>query len=115
MYRYNKFNNTKVEVDGIKFDSKKESERYLELKLLEKDGIIKNLVLQPKFILQNKYEYRGQKIREIDYKADFMYELDNETVVEDVKSWITQKDKVYRLKKKLLLFRYPDIKFIEVL
>ena len=115
MYRYNKFNNTKIEIDGHKFDSKKEAERYIELKALEKNGIITDLQLQPKFILQEKYRYKGQAVREIDYFADFSYMLDGEKVVEDVKSWITSKDKVYRLKKKLLLYKYQDIKFIEVL
>lgn len=115
MYRYNKFNNHKVIIDGHKFDSEKEGNRYLELKALKKNGIIKDLQIHPKFILQEKYRYRGQAVREIDYFADFSYMLDNEKVVEDVKSWITSKDKVYRLKKKLLLYKYQDIKFIEVL
>lgn len=34
----NKYNNKKVEVDGIIFDSKREAERYQELSLLEKQG-----------------------------------------------------------------------------
>lgn len=36
MFRYNKYNNKKVEVDGIKFDSIKEATRYKQLKLLER-------------------------------------------------------------------------------
>ena len=35
-----KYNASKCVVDGIKFDSKHEAERYLELKLLERGGII---------------------------------------------------------------------------
>lgn len=115
MYRYNKYNNHKIIIDGHKFDSEKEGNRYLELKILKMNGVIKDLELQPKFILQEKYVYKGKTIRAIEYKADFKYTLDNETIVEDVKSWITSKDKVYRLKKKLLLYKYQDIKFIEVL
>ena len=48
---YNKYRNIKTEVDGIKFDSKREAQRYQELKLLEKGGVISNLELQPKFEL----------------------------------------------------------------
>lgn len=39
----NKYHNTKVIYNGIKFDSKKERDRYIELKQLEKTGIIKEL------------------------------------------------------------------------
>lgn len=35
---YNKYRNNKVEYDGIIFDSKKEAQRYAELKLLERRG-----------------------------------------------------------------------------
>ena len=31
-----KYNNKKTEVDNIKFDSKKESQRYMELSMLQK-------------------------------------------------------------------------------
>ena len=51
----NKYYNEKVIVDGIKFDSKKESKRYVELKLLEKVKLIKDLELQKEFELQPKY------------------------------------------------------------
>jgi len=33
-----KYHSTRVEIDGIKFDSKAEAERYQELKLLEQAG-----------------------------------------------------------------------------
>ena len=51
----NKYFNKKVIVDGIKFDSKKEANRFNELKLLKKAGIIKELELQKVFELQPKY------------------------------------------------------------
>lgn len=47
----NKYNNKKVEVDGIIFDSKREAERYQELSLLEKAGVIRDLQRQVKYIL----------------------------------------------------------------
>ena len=50
-----KYGANKVEVDGIKFDSQRESERYIELKQLERVGIIKDLQLQVVFELQPKF------------------------------------------------------------
>lgn len=41
-YRRNKYNNRKVTVDGITFDSAKESEYYSKLKILKKAGVIKD-------------------------------------------------------------------------
>lgn len=46
----NKYSNKITLVDGIKFDSKAEAKRYKELKLMEQAGLIKSLVLQPKFL-----------------------------------------------------------------
>ena len=45
-----KYRSKRTVVDGITFDSKKEANRYCELKLLEKSGEIKNLELQKKYI-----------------------------------------------------------------
>ena len=113
----NKYHNTKVTYKGIKFDSKKERTRYITLKQLEKAGIIKELELQPKFLLLDTIHYKSKTYPKTYYKADFKY-FDNEKgkyIVEDVKSHITAKDKVYRLKIKMLLTKYPDIDFIEVI
>lgn len=114
---YLKYRNTKVIYDGIKFDSKKERDRYITLKQLEKAGIIKELELQPKFLLLDTIHYKDKTYPKTYYKADFKY-FDNEKgkyIVEDVKSPITAKDKVYRLKIKMLLTKYPDIDFAEVI
>ncbi len=91
-----KYRNTKVVIDGITFDSKKEGERYRILKMLEKAGEISALSLQTKY----PFEYNGFKIAS--YIADFTYMKDRKYVVEDVKSAHTRKLPVYRLKKKLL-------------
>ena len=63
----NKYNAIKTEVDGFIFDSKAEALRYSELKLLEKVGEVRNLVLQPKFPCQ----IRGELV--CTYIADFSY------------------------------------------
>lgn len=104
-----KYNNKKTIVDNIKFDSKSEANRYIELKMLEKARKISDLELQPKFILQEKYiNNKGEKIRAITYKADFCYLEGNKIVVEDVKGVET---KEFKIKKKLFENKYRDIDF----
>lgn len=108
-----KYRNKKITIDGIKFDSKKEAVRYKELKILEQVGEIIDLQLQPKFLLIDKFEYKGKKYRAMHYIADFKY-YDTKLgadIVEDVKGYETG---VYKLKKKLLLNLYPDINFVEI-
>ena len=102
--KQNKYHNKKVIVDDIKFDSKKEANRYNQLKLLEKAGLIKNLQRQVKFELQPSFKYNNKTIRAINYIADFVYEQDGKQIVEDVKSEATRKDKIYLIKKKMLLY-----------
>lgn len=102
-------------VDGIKFASKKESLEYLKLKELEKQNKISNLKLQPSFILQEGFTRGGKKYRPITYVSDFEYKEGDETVVVEVKSKFTAKDKVYNIKKKMFLQKYTDISFIEVI
>lgn len=117
-----KYNASKCIVDGIKFDSKHEAERYLELKLLERGNIISDLRLQVEFELipnqyaaEKRYGKNGKPLkdkqvlleRKCSYLADFVY-IENETqetVVEDAKSPITRTPE-YRIKKKLMLYRY---------
>ena len=107
-----KYNAKKIVIDGIEFDSKKEGKRYQELKMLEKAGKIKDLKLQPVFLLQEGFYYQGKAIRQITYRADFEYvDEKGNRVVEDVKGFKTD---VYKLKKKLFLKKYPDVIFKEV-
>ena len=98
-----KYNNTIIEVDGIKFHSKAEAKRYTELKLLEKAKVIKDLKLQPKYTLQDKFIKNGKNYRKIEYIGDFEYIENGIKIIEDVKSVITAQDKYFGLKKKMLL------------
>lgn len=108
-----KYHAQKTVVDGVEYDSKKESKRAQELEYLEKLGKIKNLQKQVRFILQDEYvNNQGQKIRPISYIADFVYEEDGKNIVEDVKSPATRTE-VYRIKRKLFEYRYPNYKFLE--
>ena len=106
-----KYSSAKTDVDGIRFDSKKEAEFYAELKLREKAGEITHLRLQPRYLLQEAFKHEGKQYREMEYVADFEYIENGETVVVDVKGFRTA---VYMLKRKLFLYRYGDkVKFIE--
>lgn len=113
-YKQNKYKAQKKIIDGIKFDSIKESKRYIQLKQLEKLGIIKELELQKVFELQPKYiNNKGQHIRAITYKADFFYyDVKKEQyVVEDTKGFKTD---VYKIKKKLFEYVYPNLTIEEI-
>ena len=92
--------------NGIRFDSKREAARYQELYQLWKAGVIKDLKLQHAFVLQDGFTTPdGERIRAIEYRADFTYMQDGELVVEDVKSKAT-KTPVYEIKRKMLADRY---------
>ena len=110
----NKFNAKSIVIDGHKFPSLKEAQRYQELKLLEKAGKIKNLELQPEFEIIPKQKYRGKTLKRAKYTPDFKYlDVDNnEWVIEEVKGMPTVD---YVLRKKLFILNYGDeYKFLEI-
>lgn len=102
---YTKYHNTKVIYKGIKFDSKRERNRYKELVLLKNAEIISSLELQKKFELQPSYKKNGKTIRSISYIADFYYydNVKRQYVVEDTKGVKTD---VYKIKKKMFEYKY---------
>lgn len=104
-----KYNNIKTKVDGIEFDSKKESAKYQELKMLEKSGKIKNLERQKRFEIVPKTP--GE--RAVFYVADFTYEIEDKKICMDVKSSITRKNSTYIIKRKLFKSIYRDWEFVE--
>lgn len=90
--------------DGIKFDSKKESQYYATLKVLEKAGKIKDLKLQVPFVLIETFKVDDRTYRKTKYIADFTYyDEKNKLHVIDVKGFRT---KEYELKKKLMAWKY---------
>jgi hypothetical protein len=94
---------------GRVYDSKKEANRAFELEMLEKYGKIHNLQKQVPFVLQEGYTNKqGKKIRPITYIADFTYEEDGKIIVEDTKGVETE---VFKIKRKMLEYKYPDIEF----
>ena len=110
-----KYRNTTTTVDGIRFDSRKEANRYGELQLMQKAGEISELRRQVVFTLIPAQYVDGKHAeRPVKYVADFAY-VDNatgKTVVEDVKSDATRTPE-YIIKRKLMLYRY-EIQIKEV-
>lgn len=102
----NKFNAKKEIVEGKKFHSRKEARRYKELQLLERQGLIKDLRRQVRYLLiPTQYDNDGRCIeRSCNYYADFVYrDKSGKIVVEDTKGFRTQD---YIIKRKLLLQLY---------
>lgn len=121
----NKYQAIKTTIDGIEFDSRKEARRYQELLLLQRAGAIRNLQRQVKYVLiPAQYDTyvrlgkKGQRLkdgkalveRECAYIADFVYDENEKTVVEDTKG---VKTKDYTIKRKLMLYVH-NIKIREV-
>ena len=97
-----KYNSTKIVYDGLKFDSKKEYLRFLDLRMLEKWRVISGLQRQVKHtLIPAQRDENGKYIRPVIYVSDFEYIESGKKVVEDVKGF---KTKEYIIKKKLLLF-----------
>ena len=101
-------------IDGIRFDSKAEARRWQELKLMELSGVIRDLERQPTYVLIAPFVAKdGTKHRGVKYRGDFRYleAASGQVICEDVKGARTE---AYRVKKALLLWRYPEINFREV-
>lgn len=106
-----KYNNSKVEIDNFIFDSKKEAQYYMYLKLQKKANDIKEFEVKPHIILQPSFVYCGKKIRSIIYIADFKVSHHGGVVeIVDVKGYQTSD---FKLKWKMLKYKYrnkPHIK-----
>ena len=111
--------------DGIRFDSKREFLRYMDLTILEKAGEISDLKVHPKYpiiiggveirIYSERYHKNG---RLMIYEADFSYfewtevSIDRphgtttarkaERVIEDVKMQSGFRTEVYKIKRALM-------------
>jgi len=120
-----KYHSKKITVNGETFDSIHEYERWKELRLLERAGMITDLKRQVKFLLiPTQYEEyprfgkKGQPLkpgkrvveRECAYIADFVYKEKGREVVEDAKGVRTDE---YIIKRKLML-QIHGIKIQEV-
>lgn len=96
-----KYHNKRIVTPDGKFDSKREYERWCELKLLQRAGQISGLKRQVRYNLVPIQHAKGRNERAIDYIADFVYRKDGQMVVEDVKGKRTSE---YIIKRKLMLY-----------
>ena len=100
-----KYHSRKLETPDGTFDSRREYERWCELKLLERAGKITGLRRQVKFELVPTQRAPGKKGKVIEfpvnYIADFVYDENGRTVVEDSKGFRTDD---YIIKRKLMLW-----------
>ncbi len=85
------------------FDSKAENKRAIELRLMEKAGLISDLQFQNEYeLLPSQRDESGKVIeRPVKYRADFTYIEDGKFVAEDKKGVRTP---AYILKRKMLLW-----------
>lgn len=98
-----KYRNNRVIVDGIYFDSQLEADKYGELKLSLKMGVIAGFCRQPEFIL---IEGLGRVKPEI-YKADFIvFNLDGTHEIIDTKGFETE---VFKIKHKQFMAKFPRL------
>ena len=98
-----KYNNKRVRVDGILFDSQKEADYYSELKLQLRAGVIKGFCRQPEFILVDGFADKKPVI----YKADFIvFKQDGIAEIIDVKGMETE---IFKLKKKQFEDKFPEL------
>ena len=108
-----KYNAKKIVVDGVIFDSKSEAEFYKLLKKAEKAGKVKDIELQPVFVLQDKYKHNNKTVKAITYIADFkFYDVEKDKhIVVDVKGMATE---VANIKRKMFNYLYKDLELIWV-
>lgn len=109
----NKLHAEKVDLtmpDGtlMHFASKREARRYMDLWLMQRAGEITHLQTQVTYpLLPRQVHPDGTKERAIDYVADFVYEQDGKTVVEDSKGLRDTSSAIYRvfvMKRKMMLY-----------
>lgn len=110
-----KYKSKRIVTEYGTFDSKKEHERYLELKKMQDDGTITDLRCQVPYILIPAQRINNKVVeRACTYKADFVYQFMGDTVVEDVKGYRRGSAyNIFTIKRKLMLYVH-GIKVTEV-
>jgi hypothetical protein len=102
-----KYGNKKIELDGVKFDSKLELFCYQQLKSL---GI--EFEFQRGILLQEKFRFKGKWIRPITMIVDFVIHHDGQKIYIDTKGFATETSK---LKYKMLKFLEKDDSIVDVI
>jgi len=107
-FRKNKYNNKRLTIEGVTFDSKREYTRWCTLQLLERSGEIQDLQRQVKFDLIPTLKHNGETLRKITYSADFTYTEKGIKIIEDSKGFATD---VFKLKLRMMLIKYHEYEF----
>ncbi|AGY46845.1 Holliday junction resolvase [Bacillus phage Blastoid] len=103
--RNGKYNASKVEIDGITFDSKAEGEFHLWLKEIQPFFHF-TCELQPEYVLLGKTVKHGRTFNPIKYKSDFLLRFPcGTTLVIDVKGMLTPE---FKLKEKLFFANFDE-------
>lgn len=106
-YNVQQKKDNKIKIDGYIFDSKIETKYYTDVvKYWHGQGLIKSFKVHPTYIMQDKFEKHGEKIRPVVYEADFELEYIDKTVVIDIKGLATE---TALLKRKMFNSRYRDL------
>ena len=93
-------------LNGYTFSSDVEYRFYVYLLSKQEKGIVKNIIIQPKYLLQEMYVKYGKKVLPIYYISDFEVEYENGDIITyDVKGMSTPD---FILKKKIFDYKYPD-------
>lgn len=95
-----KYGNKKIEIDGVKFDSKLELFCHQEFKKLGLD-----FDFQKTMLLQEGFRFRGKAIRPITMIVDFVLKYKDQVIYIDTKGFATETSK---LKYKMLKFYLKD-------
>lgn len=101
-----KYKSSWVTIDGLRFQSAAEGERYKTLRDREHRGEISHLELQPVFDI--RHPINDKLICK--YQGDFRYRSPDGIIVEDVKG---MKTRIYQMKKKMMRI-FHDINITEV-
>ena len=73
IFKENKYHNKKCEYKGMKFDSIKERNWYINLENMQKLGKISELKTQVEFVLLETFKVGRKTYRKTSYIADFTY------------------------------------------
>jgi hypothetical protein len=112
MRNKSKYHAKRIDKYGRTWDSKKELKEYEQLLILQQAGEVKTIELQPQFELQPGFTHAGKRERAITYKADFKVTYsDGRIEIIECKGFKTRD---YVLRRKLLLYKYPDVNFVEI-
>jgi hypothetical protein len=98
-----KYHNKKIKTEDGTFDSKYEYEEWCRLKLLERGGVIRNLLRQVPYVLIPTIRTTAGTLKQITYYADFVYEENGIVCMVDTKGYETE---VFKIKKRLLINQY---------